>query len=260
MTTRCAPSFSVTPMDESTTAPSLRMIAVHPDAATLALETARWIAKLASEAIAARGQFTIALAGGSTPKATYEALASKELATSIAWKKVIVAFGDERAVAKDHADSNYRMANDALLSPVKVPAKNVLRMKGDAKDLAAAAAEYEATLRERIGDDVVFDLVLLGIGEDGHTASIFPDVAEACRGPQLVTEVHSSSAIAKGVPRLTLTYPTLAQARRVAFLAAGANKRPILTRVLERDPALPASSVAPRAGTLCFLLDRAATP
>jgi 6-phosphogluconolactonase len=247
-------------MGEKTMANPMRVIAVHPNATTLALETARWIARLASDAIASRGQFTIALAGGSTPKATYEALASDELAASIAWKKVIVAFGDERAVPKDHADSNYRMANDALLSAVKVPAKNVLRMKGEAKDLDAAAEEYEATLRDRIGDEVAFDLVLLGIGEDGHTASIFPDVADTCRGPSLVTAVHSSSPIAKGVPRLSLTYPTLASARRVAFLAAGANKRAVMTRVLEHDPSLPAANVAPRSGTLCFLLDQVAAP
>ena len=238
----------------------MRVFAVHPDAATLAVETARWIARLAADAIAARGQFSIALAGGSTPKATYEALASEELAESVAWKKVIVAFGDERSVAKDHADSNFRMANDALLSAVKIPAKNVLRMKGEAKDLSAAAEEYEATLRDRLGDEVTFDLVLLGIGEDGHTASIFPDVADTCRGPSLVTAIRSSSPIAKGVARLSLTYPVLNGARRVAFLAAGSNKAPILKRVLARDPSLPASHVAPPHGALCFLLDRAANP
>lgn len=225
------------------------------DRVELARQAASFIIARANEAVAARGRFSIALAGGSTPRATYQQLASPALRNLMPWAHTLVFFGDERAVAPDHPDSNFRMAREALLDNVPLGPESIHRMRGEATDLAAAAAEYADLLRERLGEPPRLDLVLLGVGDDGHTASIFPDVVDACRGPQWVTAVVSA---AKG-PRLTLTLPTLAAARQVVFLIAGADKREVVRRVIERpagEPAYPSALVQPQSGALTFLLDR----
>jgi len=172
------------------------------------------------------------------------------------WDKTIVLFGDERGVPADHADSNFRMASEALLSKVEIPAGNVLRMRGE-EDPAAAASQYQADLASTIGDDPI-DLVLLGMGDDGHTASIFPEVLDSCRTPEPVTAVHPAS---KGQWRITLTLDPINRARNVAFLIAGEGKADMLHRVLEQGggaPPVPSALIRPTAGLLCFFVDQAA--
>ena len=147
-------------------------IKVLPDLPSLVREAAERIATAAGQAIANHGSFTLALAGGSTPKPVYELLAQEPYRSQIDWEKVEVFFGDERCVPPDSPQSNYRMANEALLSKVPIPAGNVHRMRGEI-DANQAATEYGQLLKDRFGDGGL-DLVLLGMGPDGHTASLFP--------------------------------------------------------------------------------------
>ena len=229
--------------------------------AALADLAAQFIAESAATAIADRGRFTIALAGGSTPREAYVRLAKRP---DIEWSRWHVFFGDERCVPPDHADSNYRMAHEALLAHVPIPTTHVDRLEGEREDRQAAALDYETCLRGMLPNpgDPILDLVLLGIGEDGHTASIFPDCVELAEGPDLVVPVqkHASGA---SVPqwRLTMTYPLLNAARCVAFLTAGAAKAPIVKRVfaVQEPVPLPAARVKPTRGDLVLLADHAAS-
>ena len=207
----------------------------------------------AAESIAERGRFAVALAGGSTPKATYEVLA-RDHAEDVDWPNVHVFFGDERTVPPDHEDSNYRMAWEALLD--HVPVGSVHRMRGELQP-DEAAASYETDLRQFFGGEAVLDLVMLGIGDDGHTASLFPET------PAL--EVTDRLAVANPVPkldttRLTLTAPVLSAARAVNFLVAGEGKAEALREILEGDAdphRYPAKLVRPPGGPTWFV-DRAA--
>jgi 6-phosphogluconolactonase len=193
------------------------------------------------------GRFAINLSGGSTPKLLYELLATESYRRKFDWERVHIFFGDERFVPKDHPDSNYKMANDALMSRVPIPAENVHAVATDAGTPASAAAAYEATLKAYYGKDTVdlarplFQVTLLGLGEDGHTASLFPGTSALTERKKWVTSVVG----AKPEARITLTYPTLASSDLVVLLVAGGGKRDILNRVLERDPTLPASHVEP---------------
>jgi 6-phosphogluconolactonase len=225
---------------------------VFEDAAALAAAAAEHIAIEAARSIATRDRFGIALAGGSTPRATYERLRDPVFENTIDWSRVHVFFGDERAVPPSHPDSNYGMSRLALLDHVPIEARNVHPMRGDGDDLDAAAREYEAAL----APFSPLDLVLLGLGEDGHTASIFGDVVAQCAGPERVVAVRSRAAIARGVPRLTLTYPAIESARRTLLLVSGAGKADVVRRVLDGDASLPATRVVTAGATL--LLDLAA--
>ena len=227
------------------------------DRESLARDAARLIVDEAKAAVAERGRFTLALAGGSTPKRTYELLATDELVEEMPWEQVAVFFGDERPVPPDHEESNYRMADEAMLSVVPISLDHVHRMLGESDDLEAAAIAYATLLHGELGDPPRLDLVLLGIGDDGHTASIFPDVVDDCRGPGWVRAIDSA---AKG-PRLTLTYPALNAARHVAFLVGGEGKADVLHRVLREqggEPPYPSAQVKPSDGKLTFLVDEAA--
>ena len=208
----------------------------------------------AAEAIAERGRFAVALAGGSTPRTTYEVLA-RDHAEDLDWPNVHVFFGDERTVPPDHEDSNYWMAREALLD--RVPIGSVHRMRGELPP-DEAAASYEEDLGQFFGGEFpVLDLVMLGIGEDGHTASLFPETA--------ALEVTDRLAFANPVPkldttRLTLTVPVLNAAREVHFLVAGGGKAEALAEILEGDAAprqYPAKLVRPSGGPT-WLVDRAA--
>jgi 6-phosphogluconolactonase len=215
-------------------------------------------ASLASDAIKSRGQFSVALSGGSTPRALYSLLADK-FRNSLPWQKIFFFFGDERHVPPNDPESNYRMANEAMLSKVPVPSENVFRIHAE---LAAdvAAADYETTLRKffklQPGEFPRFDLVFLGVGPDGHTASLFPGSAALNETRRL--------AIANWVEkfktfRITLTYPVLNQSRYVMFLASGSDKASILHEVLENKAAnLPSQNVCPADGRLVWMVDRAA--
>ena len=211
----------------------------------------------ASEAVRANGRFTVALSGGSTPKSLYSLLASKP---GIPWDKVFFFWGDERHVPPDDPESNYRMVNEALLLKIKVPSENIFRVHAEEKDASAAALQYEQTIKDFFhlspGQFPRFDLILLGTGPDGHTASLFPGTAALNETQRLV--------VANWVPkfntdRLTFTYPVLNEAAYVTFLASGPDKAPILHEILEnRAAGLPSQKVHPSNGKLIWLIDEAA--
>lgn len=221
----------------------------------LAEAAAREFAAKAAEAIEEHGRFAVVLAGGSTPKAMYGILA-RDYSDSIDWSKVHVFFGDERTVPPDHEDSNYRMAREALLDHIRVG--SVHRMRCELTPDEAASA-YEEQLREFFGSEELprFDLILLGIGGDGHTASLFPET------PAL--EVRDRWVVANPVPKLdtirtTLTIPVINAARSVAFLVAGEDKAEALKEILEGDAdprKYPARLIQPPGGP-DWMLDRAA--
>jgi len=210
----------------------------------------------AKTAVAARGGFYVALSGGTTPRAAYALLAKEPRRNAISWKDVFIYFGDERCVPPDDERSNYRMARTAFLDGVNLPPKNVHRMLGEAPPPEAAAA-YAKILREDLGSSLRFDLVLLGVGPDGHTASLFPG--------SLPDETHTAGVAAVYVAalemyRLTLTPQTINAARRVAIVAEGAHKASILREALEERPVpeLPVQRIAPERGRLTWMIDRAA--
>jgi 6-phosphogluconolactonase len=204
-------------------------VQLHETPEGLAEAAARAFVEGAAEAIAERGRYAVALAGGSTPKATYEVLA-RDHSEDVDWPNVHAFFGDERTVPPDHEDSNYRMAREALLD--HVPVGSVHRVRGELPP-DEAAASYERDLGQFFGGEFpVLDLVMLGIGEDGHTASLFPETA--------ALEVTDRLAAANPVPkldttRLTLTVPVLNAAREVRFLVAGAGKAEALAEILEGE-------------------------
>ena len=235
-------------------------VTIVPDPDALADAAARLTVDVAAQAIATRGRFMWALAGGETPRTTYERLALPPFRERVDWRHTWVFFGDERAVPPDHAGSNYRMAHEALLSRVPIPAAQVLRIRGEAEDLEVAAAEYARALGEAFGTRrgalPRFDLVLLGLGVDGHTASLFPDSPVVREVFRAVAAVHVAAA---SIPqRLTLTLPVLNAAARVVFLVAGAEKAKVVKAVLSERATLPAAMVRPADGELVWLLDRAA--
>ena len=243
-------------MQANESTPSVR---VFDDPEQVAREAAGLFVRLSIEAVSERGSFSVALSGGTTPRRVYELLASDDYLTQVTWANVHVFFGDERTVPPDHADSNYRMANEALLSLVALPAENVHRIDG-VGDAAANASQYESELREFFGDAAWprLDLVMLGMGDDGHTASLFP-------GTTALAE-ERAWVVANWVEkfqtwRITLTAPAINAARRVLFLVTGAAKAERLREVLrgERDTArLPSQLIHPRDGTLEWFVDRAA--
>lgn len=228
---------------------------VYKDKQELAQAAARDFAAKATEAINRSGRFTVALAGGSTPEATYKLLA-RDYAGEFDWSKAHVFFGDERTVPPDHEDSNYRMAREALLDHVRVG--SVHRMRGEWPP-DEAAASYEEELREFFGSDErpSLDLIMLGIGEDGHTASLFPETP--------VLEVEDRWVVANPVSkletiRLTLTAPVINTAKSVNFLIAGEGKAEALKEILEgsADPRkYPAKLIQPPDGPV-WMVDQPA--
>lgn len=228
-------------------------IKIVPDAVTLARTAAEEFQRLAEAAVEERGRFSVALSGGNTPRAVYSLLASKH--KSLPWDRIHIFFGDERHVPPDHPDSNFRMASKSLLSKVPIPEKNVHRIHAEL-DAEAAAAEYEQQLVSFFHlpnqDWPRFDLIFLGIGEDGHTASLFP-------GSKALTE--ASRVTANWVEkfktfRITLTFPVLNHAAQVVFLVSGAGKAQILSQVLRPGAKeFPAQNVQPENGRLLWLID-----
>ena len=215
----------------------------------------------AAEAVSARGRFTAALSGGKTPVALYTLLAKAPFVSQIPWSHVHLFWGDERCVPPDHGDSNYRMTRESLLDHVPIPPANVHRMQGD-MDPVEAAARYEKQLRDFFaphGEALpVFDFILLGLGEDGHTASLFPGTRAIRESSRWVVGHHVDAH--KGW-RITLTPPVINAARTVVFIAAGAGKAAVLKEILEgpfRPDTLPAQIVRPAGGTLLWMLDREA--
>ena len=235
-------------------------VKVVDDAAALADAAAQAIVEAAVESVAARGRFSIVLAGGATPRATYMRLAAPPFAERLPWDRTWVFFGDERCVPPDHAESNYRMAYETLLSKVPIPGERVFRLRGEAEDPEAAATEYTRTLAEafetRRGGLPRFDLVLLGMGLDGHTASLFPGSPALKEVFRAVVAVHATAATHP--QRLTLTFPPINAAARIIFLVSGAEKAKAVKAMLRDGVVLPAAMVRPADGTLTWIVDRAA--
>jgi 6-phosphogluconolactonase len=248
-------------VNEETSA-GMSEVRIFDDADELMRAAAEAIVSDAARAVEERGRFDWALAGGSTPRALYRLLADDPCRERLPWNAIHFYWGDERHVPPDHADSNYRMAREAMLDRVPVPAENVHRIPAELPDAEAAAKEYEATLRScfaipatAAGEWPRFDLVQLGLGPEGHTASLFP-------GSPLLAErerwVAAPWVEAQHTFRITLTPPVLNHARRAMFLVSGAEKAAALHAVLAgpREPEVyPAQIVA---GNRLWLVDRAA--
>ena len=247
--------------------PSTRTIEVLANATDLFHAAAEEFIRAARTAIGAQGRFTVALSGGSTPKALYSLLAANY--ADFAWNRVFLFFGDERHVPPTDPESNYRMVQESLLTKITIPAENVFRVPGENPDAAAAAAEYEAQLRrffelrsqvrpgDRGGEFPRFDLILLGMGPDGHTASLFPDSPALDEQSRLVV----ANWVAKlNTHRITFSFPVLNRAAEVMFMASGADKADMLHQVLEGKsiPPLPSQRVQPSDGNLLWMLDEAA--
>ena len=234
---------------------------ILPDPAALAAEAARHFVALAQAAIADHGRFMVALSGGSTPRALYQRLAQTPLSESVDWANVHFFWGDERMVPPDDIESSYRMARETLLAHVPTPAANIYPIPTIGGTPEAAASAYEETLTAAFGAELPrFDLILLGIGPDGHTASLFPGQPEAVRpSAALAVAVHNAP---KPPPvRITCTYTLINAAANVLFVVAGADKSLALREVL-RGPVdvarLPAQGVRPKQGALVWLVEAAA--
>jgi 6-phosphogluconolactonase len=232
------------------------IVEVADDAATLAELAADW---LLAQAQQKNGIFSVALSGGSTPRRLYQLLASAPRRDMFPWGRTCWFWGDERFVPHDDPASNYCMVHEAMLARAPVPAANIHPMPTEGLAPDAAASVYERTLKEFYGaneltaDRPLFDVVLLGLGTNGHTASLFPGTAVLQERLRWVGTMTDPEA---GI-RLTLTYPALESSRETAFLVAGEDKRAVLRQVLDGDTSLPAAQLHPQ-GTLRFLVDRAA--
>jgi len=236
-------------------------LTILPDADTIAATALAAWERQASAAVAARGDFRVLLSGGSTPRRLFQLLASAPH-DALPWDATHLFWGDERSVGPDHPDSNFRMTRETLLDTIHLPATQVHRLEGERDDLAGAARDYERVVAEAFdvpldGPPPAFDLVLLGLGTDAHTASLFPHTAALAERRHwfVVNEVPQLAT-----RRLTATYPLLNAARAILFLVAGADKAEALTRV--RAPSgdvadAPARGIVP-AGTLEWLIDAAA--
>lgn len=237
----------------------MTMTLILADATAVTTLAASHFAGSLQAAVEARGRFVVLLSGGSTPKALYEMLATETYAT-LPWDQVVVCFEDERDVPADHAESNYRMAHEALLAHVPIPAANVHRIPTDVTPPKEAAATYEKTLRSLFDSEwPQFDLALMGVGEDGHTASLFPgspgvDEKQAWVIAPFVDKLK--------VRRYSLTLPALANAREMVFLAVGPGKAEAVSACLEgaEDATVkpPARRVSEAHGRAVWLLDKAA--
>ena len=223
-----------------------------PVAAWVSEAAAHYIVMASNKAVQEKGSFSIALSGGSTPKQLFQLLAQAPFKNNIPWDKTIIAFGDERFVPATHKDSNFKMANDAILSKVPIPKKNILQIKTSKIKPEAAAREYEKELKKMVP---AFDLVLLGMGEEGHTASIFP-------GSELLTDKKNNVAAVwveeKKMYRISLTLSFINKANDVLFLVCGESKAPMVRQVFtDNNSRLPAAMVNAK-GNVVWFLDEAA--
>jgi 6-phosphogluconolactonase len=224
----------------------------------VALAAVQRFVEYANQATAEHGVFSVALAGGKTPKEVYEVLASDPHKSLIEWSEVHLFFGDERCVPPDHPESNYAMVHRALISKIDIPPANVHRMAGELNPEASAVA-YERELRTFFGEVAAprFDLILLGMGDDGHTASLFPNSEALTENSKTVVATKAPS----GQDRISLTLPAINSAACVLFLVTGSGKAQRLAEVLSNLPEtnkLPAQLIAPVNGTLEWLIDGAA--
>ena len=233
-------------------------LVILKDSEALARRVADW---LVAAAAGSERQFRVALSGGSTPRRLYELLSGPPYREAFPWARTHWFWGDERFVPHDSPESNYRMVREAMLARAPVPAGNIHPVPTEGLTPEDAALSYERTLKAFYGaatldpDRPLFDVTFLGLGPEGHIASLFPDTAVLGERSRWVGTVIG----AKAEPRITLTYPALESSRAIAFLVSGAAKRPVLERLLSGAPVLPATHLHPR-GTLHIFADRAAAP
>lgn len=226
-------------------------------------KAAAFIASISDQAIRSKGRFIMALSGGSTPKTLYQVLASPEWRARFNWTKIYFLFGDERCVPPDHPDSNFNMANSSLFHPLSIQPDHVFRMRGEGEDPSAVAGEYEQTIRQLTKAQPQamprIDLILLGLGDDGHTASLFPGTLAMQETGKVVAVGQAPTGIRT---RLTLSRGVLNHAAMVLFLVTGKGKADVVRRILEpasdADRSLPASKIVPESGQLVWMLDQAA--
>jgi 6-phosphogluconolactonase len=237
-------------------------IAVFPDLEAAAASAAERFAAACDRAVAARGACAVALSGGDTPKPLFARLAGDPYRRRIPWDRLYVFWGDERCVPPGDPRSNFKMANDLLLSKVPVPKAQIFRMPADTDDHAAAAAAYERTLRAHLPATADgwprFDFNLLGLGANAHTASLFPHTPAVREGSRAVVAQYIDEV---GMWRMTLTVPVLRRAAETVFLVAGASKAGAVRAALEGPPNgedVPASVIRPLDGRIIWLLDAAA--
>jgi 6-phosphogluconolactonase len=243
-------------MATADTARDLRILETGEEVARAAADS---FTDIAITSIAAEGRFSVALAGGSTPRRTYQLLATEEYRNRLDWSKVHIFFGDERCVPPAHSDSNYRMVQETMLSRLPIPEENVHRMIGEG-DAHANASLYESELQTFFDGEPWpgFNLVLLGMGDDGHTASLFPgtDALKENRAWVVANWVEKFQSY-----RITLTPPAINHAANITFLVAGGSKAERLREVLRgpHDPfRLPSQLIQPVAGSLVWLVDKTA--
>ncbi len=235
------------------------MIKIFDDAEQLNRFAAEKFVEIANRSISPiKRSFAVALAGGSTPKSLYRLLGSDEYKNKIDWTQVHFFFGDERNVAPDDAESNYRMANENLFEPLKIPETNILRWQTELKDAEMTAFEYDVSLGMFFCTTPKLDLILLGMGDDGHTASLFPFTTALNETERIavVNRVEKLDTI-----RFTLTFPAINNARNVIFLVKGADKAETLRAVLQGEfqpEKYPSQNVKPTNGNLFWLVDREA--
>lgn len=238
----------------------LGKLEISETSADLVEHIAKTFSDLAQKAIAKNGRFIVSASGGSTPKALYKRLAEPPYAGGIQWADVIFFLGDERCVPHDHPDSNFKMLEEALLSKVAIPESNVFRTVGQAEDPEVSALSYDEDLRRVFrspeGEVPRFDLILLGLGPDGHTASLFPE----SKALTVIDRLYVANFVEKfNSNRITMTFPLINEGEVVIFLVEGDGKAQILKEVLEQpDKQYPSQSVAPRSGNLFWYVDRAA--
>ncbi len=234
-----------------------RNVRILPDADAVADTAARIIRSAAAVAVAQRSRFSMALSGGTSPRLLFRLLAAS-YRDAIRWDLTHIFWADERCVPGDHAESNFGAANSDLLSRISIPAGNIHRIPGELAP-EAAAAEYERDLLAHFGRDGIpqFDLILLGMGGDGHIASLFPNAETLSVTDRLAVPAYSAAA---GDWRVTLTYPVLDNALLLVVLVTGPAKAGIVTEVLGKGKreAYPAGAISPRNGRIVWLLDSAA--
>lgn len=235
--------------------PAATIKTIWPDVMTLSNAAAHIIVVETNKAIEQKGYCTIALSGGNTPKVLYELLSTPPFVKNINWKKCFFYFGDERFVPHTSEESNYKMAMDALLSKVPVPKKNIIGIATENISPAMTAAAYEGEVKKHISKAVPFDIILLGIGEEGHTASIFPNSSLLKTTKKWVSHIFVKE---KNMERITFTLPFINTASNVIFLVSGSSKAAILKKIFSsKGKGLPAAMVRPK-GTIYWLLDEAA--
>jgi 6-phosphogluconolactonase len=239
-----------------------RTIEILPDVSAIAQKAAALYVNAAQQAARERGVFRVAMAGGSTPKALHAVLTTEPYRSQLPWDKMQIFFGDERHVPPDHADSNFRMVSETFVSQSPLKPEQVFRIKAELKDTEKAALDYEQTLRTQFalkpGELPRFDLVLLGMGNEGHTLSLFPGTTALRDNSRLVVRTWVGKLFTE---RITCTAPVANNSAAVLFMIAGADKAPALKAVLEgpyEPDQLPSQLIKPANGKLFFLVDSAA--